>query len=128
MLAQNGNAEQEVRATLNQMIDADLKEDAVTLAPMLTDDFTIIRDNGMVRNKAEVLQGVQEGSTKFEKFQISDVHVRIYGETAVVTFHEDLKGLRAGQAMSGEFREVRVFVKSGGKWRAVLGQRTRIVP
>ena len=79
-----------------------------------------------MRNKAETLQGIKDGSTKFDSFDISDVRVRIYGETAVVTFHETIKGSRAGKDMSGELREVRVFVKRGGNWRAVLAQRTRI--
>ena len=124
--AQGGNAEQEVRGVLKQMIDADLKGDAAMLDRTTTDDYTITRDNGIVRNKAETLQGIKDGSTKFASFEISDIRVRIYGGTAVVTFREAIKGSRAGKDMSGEFREVRVFIKRGGVWRAVLAQRTRI--
>lgn len=125
--AQTGQAEQEVRAVLKQMIDADLEHDAAALDRTTTDDYTITRDNGIVRNKAETLQGIRNGSTKFESFNVSDIRVRIYGQTAVVTFHEAIKGSRAGKDMSGEFREVRVFVKRGSNWRAVLAQRTRII-
>jgi len=125
--AQKGNAEQEVRGVLKQMIDADLKGDAGALDRTTTDDYTITRDNGVVRSKAETLQGIKDGTTKFDSFEVSDVTVRIYGQTAVVRFHEDIKGSRVGKDMSGQFREVRVFVKSAGKWRAVMAQRTRIV-
>jgi ketosteroid isomerase-like protein len=125
-LAQNGKSEQEVREVLKQMIDADLHGDAAALDRTTTEDYTITRDNGAVRSRAETLQGIKDGSTKFESFNYSDVQVRIYGETAVVTFREAIKGSRAGKDMSGEFREVRVFVKRGGSWRAVLAQRTRI--
>jgi hypothetical protein len=125
-LAQNGKAEQEVREVLNQMIGADLHGDAAALDRTTTEDYTITRDNGVVRSRAETLQGIKDGSTKFESFDYSDVQVRIYGGTAVVTFREAIKGSRAGKDMSGEFREVRVFVKRGGSWRAVMAQRTRI--
>ena len=125
-LAQGGNAEQEVRGVLKQMIDADLKGDAAVLDRTTTDDYTITRDNGVVRTKAETLQGIGDGSTKFESFDVSDIRVRIYGETAVVTFQGAIKGSRAGKDMSGQFREVRVFIKRGGNWLAVLAQRTRI--
>jgi ketosteroid isomerase-like protein len=125
--AQSGNGEQEVRGVLKEMIDADLKGDADALDRTTTDDYTITRDNGIVRSKAETLQGIKDGTTKFDSFELSDVRVRIYGATAVVTFHGDIKGSRAGKDMSGQFREVRVFVKRGGKWRAVMAQRTRIV-
>ncbi len=126
VLAQSDNADQEVRAVLKQMIDADLKGDAAALDRTTTDDYTITRDNGVVRNKAETLQGIRDGNTRFESFDVSDIRVRIYGETAVVTFHEAIKGSRAGQDMSGQFREIRVFIKRNGNWRAVLAQRTRI--
>ena len=100
--------------------------DAAALDRTTTEDYTITRDNGAVRSRTETLQGIKDGSTKFESFDYSDVQVRIYGETAVVTFREAIKGSRAGKDMSGQFREVRVFVKRGGSWRAVLAQRTRI--
>jgi hypothetical protein len=125
-LAQGGKAEQEVREVLKQMIDADLKGDAGALDRTTTEDYTITRDNGVVRTKAETLQGIKDGTTKFDSFVVSDVLVRVYGETAVVTFHGDIHGSRAGKDMSGQFREVRVFVKRGGAWRAVMAQRTRI--
>ena|SRR5271165_2619103 len=124
--AQAGKAEQEVREVLKQMIDADLKGDAGALDRTTTDDYTITRDNGVVRTKAETLQGIKDGTTKFDSFVVSDVLVRVYGEAAVVTFHGDIHGSRAGKDMSGQFREVRVFVKRGGAWRAVMAQRTRI--
>jgi ketosteroid isomerase-like protein len=103
-----------------------LHGDAAALDRTTTEDYTITRDNGAVRSRTETLQGIKDGSTKFESFDYSDVQVRIYGETAVVTFREAIKGSRAGKDMSGQFREVRVFVKRGGSWRAVLAQRTRI--
>jgi ketosteroid isomerase-like protein len=126
LLAQTGSAVQQVRAVLQEMIQADLDGDAAALDRTTTDDYTITRDNGVVRTKAETLQGIKDRTTKFDSFDASDIRVRIYGDTAVVTFHEDIKGSRAGKDMSGQFREVRVFVKQGRNWRAVLAQRTRI--
>jgi ketosteroid isomerase-like protein len=134
--AQAGAAEKAVREVLRQMIDADLKDDAAELDRTLAEDYVIIRDNGVVRSRAETLDGIRTHATKFEAFKLSDVQVRLYGDTAVVTFHADIKGSRAGKDMSGAFRETRVFVKRdeakrdgasrGGAWRAVLAQRTRI--
>lgn len=124
--AQSRQAEQPVREVLREMIDADLKDDAAELDRTLAEDYVIIRDNGVVRSRAETLEGIKNGSTKFETFELSDVRVRLYGSTAVVTFHGSITGSRAGKDMSGQFREVRVFVNRAGTWRAVLAQRTRI--
>jgi type V secretory pathway adhesin AidA len=126
LTAQGGDAEQEVRTVLKQMIDADLKVDAAALQETLTYDFNIVTENGIARNRAETLDGIRSGSTKFESFDAADVQVRIYGDTALVTFVETIKGSRAGKNMSGQFREVRVFVRGDRNWRAVLAQRTRI--
>lgn len=118
--------EKAVREVLRQMIDADLKDDAAELDRTLAPDYVIVRDNGVVRSRTETLEGIKSGATKFTGFDLSDVQVRFYGDTAVVTFHADIRGSRAGKDMSGQFREVRVFVSRGGKWQAVLAQRTRI--
>jgi type V secretory pathway adhesin AidA len=97
LTAQGGDAEQEVRTVLKQMIDADLKGDAAALQETLTDDFSIVTENGIARNRAETLDGIRSGSTKFESFDAADVQVRIYGDTALVTFVETIKGSRAGK-------------------------------
>jgi ketosteroid isomerase-like protein len=125
-LAAQTEKEKAVREVLRQMIDADLKDDAAELDRTLAPDYVIVRDNGLVRSRAETLEGIKSGATKFTAFNLSDVQVRFYGDTAVVTFHADIHGSRAGKDMSGEFREVRVFVNHGGAWQAVLAQRTRI--
>ena len=57
---------------------------------------------------------------------MSDLKIRIYGETALVTFGVAIKGTRSGKVFGGRFREVRVFVKRNGQWRAVFLQRTAI--
>lgn len=124
-LAAQADREKAVREVLRQMIDADLKDDAAELDRTLAPDYVIIRDNGVVRSRAETLAGIRTHSTKFDAFELSDVQVRFYGDTAVVTFHANIHGSRAGKDMSGQFRETRVFVNRDG-WRAVLAQRTRI--
>lgn len=125
-LAAQADKEKAVREVLRQMIDADLKDDAAELDRTLAPDYVIIRDNGVVRSRAETLDGIKTHSTKFEAFDLSDVLVRLYSDTAVVTFHANIHGSRAGKDMSGQFRETRIFVNRGGAWRAVLAQRTRI--
>ena len=125
-VAAQSDKEKAVREVLRQMIDADLKDDAAELDRTLAPDYVIIRDNGVVRSRAETLAGIKSHATKFDAFELSDVQVRLYGDTAVVTFHADIKGSRGEKVMSGQFREVRVFVNRDGAWKAVLAQRTRI--
>ena len=123
---QGVNDEQAVRAVFKEMVDADLTGNADELERNTREDFTVTRDNGVVRSRAETLDGIRSGATKFSRFDVSDLRVRVYGETALVTFTVAIKGSRAGQEFSGRFREVRLFVKRDGKWKAEFLQRTAI--
>lgn len=126
MLAQGGNAEQEIRAAFDQIRNAVLKGDADAFAKFTADDYTSIGADGKVLSKAEVLDGFRTGKVKYESIDTSDVRVRVYGDTAVVTDTSSIKARRGDQDMSGQYRSVRVYVKRGGKWQQVLLQRTRI--
>jgi len=53
--------------------------------------------------------------------------VRVYGETAVVTYRSTDKGMYKDMDISGQYRWTDVFVKQGGQWRIVSTQGTPIV-
>jgi ketosteroid isomerase-like protein len=130
MLAQGSKAEQEVRAVLAEMQQALLKSgaEAAALDKYLADDFTLILSNGVALTKAENLEGFRSGKTGYQKFDFSDVKVRLYGNTAVVTGIVKNIGEQAGvkNTTGSPSRFTRVFVKRDGIWKQVLNQNTRI--
>ena len=81
---------------------------------------------GVVQTKAQRLAEIQSGDRKLELFSITDVQVRVYGDTAVVMSRAMLKGQRQGQDISGQFRGIDVYVKKQGSWQVVAAQATRI--
>jgi ketosteroid isomerase-like protein len=131
MLAQqNSKAEKEVRAILDEIQQAVLKggvEAAATLDKYNADDFTLIQGNGAVQTKAQNLEGYRSGKTGFQKMDLSDVKVRVYGNTAVVTGIEKYIGEQAGvKSTDKPARFTRVLVKRDGTWKQVLKQSTNI--
>jgi uncharacterized protein (TIGR02246 family) len=126
MLAQGGNAEQEIRAVMDQIRNATLKGDAEAFGKCTADDYTSIGADGKVLSKAEVLDGLRTAKFKYESIDTSGIQVRLYGDTAVVTDTSSIKAHRGDLDMSGQYRTARVFVKRGGKWQQVLAQRTKI--
>jgi len=64
---------------------------------MTPDDYTFITLRGELRTKSDILKGFASGSFKYESRQISDLNVRVYRDTAVVTGHSVQKGLRIGR-------------------------------
>lgn len=57
---------------------------------------------------------------------MSDLTVRIYGDTAVVTGSSSQKGQENGKDYSGDYRFTRVYVKQGEAWKTVALQATLI--
>jgi len=125
-LAQGGNAEQEIRAVFDQINDALLKGDAAAWGKLAADDSTSIGADGKVLNKAEIVDAIRAGKIKYESIDTSDIKIRVYGDTAVLTDTSSIKARRGDLDMSGQYRNVRVFVKRSGKWQQVLAQRTKI--
>jgi hypothetical protein len=132
MLAQQSKAEQEVRAILAQTEQANLKggaEAAAAFDKLFADEYTRIPPSGAALTKADIVNGFRTGKISYQKFDLSDVKVRIYGNTAVVTGIVKSVAEQAGiKSTSNPARFTRVFVKRDGIWKQVLNQSTRITP
>jgi ketosteroid isomerase-like protein len=100
--------------------------DAAALDRMTSDDYTFITLRGELRTKSEIVQGFRSGSFHYESRQISDLKVRVYGDTAVVTGRSIQKGMENGKDYSGDYRFTRVYVKQNGHWLSVALQTTLI--
>jgi ketosteroid isomerase-like protein len=125
--ASSGSAEQVVRRLHNELVQAQLKGDAVALDRIWADDHTFTNPLGVVQTKAERLGEIKSGDRRLEFFSVADVQVRVYGNTAVVTSHATLKGQRQGHDFSGQYRGIDVYVNNRGQWQVVAAQATRIV-
>jgi len=100
MLAQqNSKAEKEIRTVMAELEQANLKggaEAAALLDKLIADDFTRIPPNGTALTKAEIMDGWRSGKIKVASLEVSDIKVRIYGHTAVVTGIETSKAAMMG--------------------------------
>jgi hypothetical protein len=133
---QDLGAEREIRELEAQLSRAVVVGDRAFFERVLAADFTHTSHSGkfktrgewMAENKFENRQGKpQPGKTTYEAFEVDDLAVRIYGETAVVTGRSTPKGQNAkGEPIRGHYRFLRVWVKRGGLWQAVAFEGTRI--
>jgi uncharacterized protein (TIGR02246 family) len=120
--------EKEIRALEDERNRAILNGDAALLERMTSDDYTFITLRGELRTKAEIVNGFKSGSFKYEARTISDLKVRVYGDTAIVTGRSSQRGKENGKDYSGDYRFTRVYVKQGGRWLTVALQTTLINP
>jgi ketosteroid isomerase-like protein len=87
------------------------------LASLLSDDFVITIEDGSVFSKAGYITHSADPSTHVQVAELSDLKVRIHGDTAVVTgaYHE--KGESNGKPYEYRDRLTDVWMKVGGKWQ-----------
>jgi ketosteroid isomerase-like protein len=64
----------------------------------------------------------------FDSMEASDTHVRVSGDTGVVTGVSTVKGKYKNQDISGKYRFTDTFVRQGGRWMILASQITRVAP
>jgi ketosteroid isomerase-like protein len=114
-----GSVEQQIQDMLEQRRQAALKADVAFVDANTADDYVRISPSGQLMTKAELLEAMKNGSTKYQSIEQKDIKIQIYGNTAVTTAVADLKGTNQGQDVSGSYRISQVFVYRSGKWLAV---------
>jgi len=105
-----------------------VKADVATLEGMTADDYMLINANGQMSDKATTMNDIKTGVIKLTANEVSDMKVRVYGDTAVVTGKSSAKGTIRGRELKGPVMFTRVYVKKNGKWLSVAFQQTPIVP
>jgi len=107
-----------------QSKEASLRRDAEFSLRTLADDYVAITPLGQVTTKDETISARRSGQLRYEAMNITDMVVRLYGDTAVVTARADVKGHQLGEDFSGPYRYTRVWVRRNGHWQAVSYQAT----
>jgi ketosteroid isomerase-like protein len=89
------------------------------LSSLLAEDFVITIEDGSVYSKAGYISHSADVSTRVHVAELSELKVRMHGDTAIVTgaYHE--KGESNGKAYEYHDRLTDVWMKVGGKWQVV---------
>jgi ketosteroid isomerase-like protein len=89
------------------------------LSALLADDFVITIEDGSIFSKAGYISHTADSSTKVHVAEMTDLKVRMHGDTAVVTgaYHE--KGESNGKSYEYHDRLTDVWMKVSGKWQVV---------
>jgi ketosteroid isomerase-like protein len=107
-----------------QAKEASLHRDPDFPLRTLADDYVAITPLGQVKTKQETLSARRSGQLRYESMNVTDMVVRLYGDTAVVTARADVKGHQLGEDFSGPYRYTRVWVRRNGHWQTVSYQAT----
>ncbi len=118
-------------STIREIIDmerqakeASLHRDADFSQRTLAEDYVAITPLGQVTTKQDTVSARKSGQLRYQTIDVSDMVVRVYGDTAVVTARADVKGHQLGEDFSGPYRYTRIWVRRAGHWQAVSYQAT----
>ena len=109
----------------NEFARAVASNDVDALDGILADDWIIIDPDGSIIDKARFLGVIKSGALSHESMESTDLRVRLYGNTAVVTGLTTTKGKFMGQDFAFCERATDIFVKQTDRWQCVLTQLTR---
>ena len=103
-----------------------LEDDAAFLQKPFADEYLSTGSSGATYSKAQDLANVTSEGTSLTSFALTDLKVRVYGDTAVVTGLNTTKSTFKGKDDSGAYRFTDVFVKRDGRWQVVATQGTLV--
>lgn len=126
--AQGASVEEQIKKMERDRAAAVVKGDVAMLEGLTADDYTLINANGQVSDKATTMNNIKTGNIKLTANEVSDLKVRVYGDTAVVIGKSSAKGTIGGRELKGPVMFTRVYVKKNGQWQSVAFQQTPIVP
>lgn len=116
-------------ATLDARYQAAVKNnDASTMGLILADDFTLVTGRGKTFSKNDLLKEARDKTTIYEKQDELEQHVRVWGDTAVVTALLWIKGTSEGKPIERKLWFSDTYVKTKNGWRYVFGQASLPLP
>jgi ketosteroid isomerase-like protein len=116
-------------ADLDAQYQRAVKEnDAATMDRILADDFVLVNGRGRAATKADLLREARSKSITYEKQDELEQHVRIWGDTAVVTALLWLKGTQDGKPFDYKLWFSDTYVRTPSGWKYVMGQASLPLP
>ena len=100
-----------------------VKQDAARLQRFLADDLQYAHAGGQKQNKEQYIAAVLKGPPRYESFTFTDLNIRFYGKTAVLTGYCDVKMIGRD---SFRVRTLQVYVENSGQWQMAAHQSTRM--
>ncbi len=91
-----------------------------------SDDFLWTSPAGSNVDKTKFVNSVETSDIKYSSFVVSDIRVRVFQQTAVVTCLWSARGSSNGGSFSRQSRVITVYVYGQRGWQVVASQETQL--
>ena len=117
--ASDRDREAEVLAVEHAWTDAIVHNDVAALDAILAPDYKLTDGTGKVTTKSDSLAGMRERPPTFDAYDTSELQIRVWGDTAVVTGRSVMRGRGEKGPFMHDFTFTDTLTRIDGRWRAV---------
>lgn len=112
-----------VLAAEQRWVDAVIHGDGTALEKLMASDILYTHSSAMTQSRAEFIKAATSGSTKYTGIDFSDVVVRQFGRTVIVTHKGVFKTVQNGET---HLFVTEVWAEQNGEWQMVSRQATKL--
>ena len=108
-----GSSEAQVELFVANWVETERRADTTALLATLTEDFVGVGPRGFMLDKNAWLERYTTGALHHEIFDLDEMRVRLYSDSAIVTGRLVIKSKHQGRAIQGIFRVSLMVVREG---------------
>jgi hypothetical protein len=113
---------QELMTLEKENIHARMQHNSTFVRRVYSDDFTGTLPTGEMVDRNALASVVQTSSAIYSTFLVTDIHIRIFEATSVVTCTWTARGTEAGRKFDRQYRVLHVYLNGVGGWKVVASQ------
>ncbi len=127
MAARAGEPKPEIKAAVlaaeQKWVNALIHGDAAVLDKLMASDISYTHSSAATQTKAEFIHAATSGATKYTAIDFSDVVVRQYGRTVIITHKAVFKNVQNGES---HLFVTEVWAEQDRAWQMVSRQATKL--
>ena len=121
----SAEVEQELRKLDEEWHQAHIRRDADALRKLIPSEATFA-SGGALLTGDEYVKDFAESETRFESVEVGAFRARAFGDAAVTTAVDTIKGRSREGAFDEQFRRTATYVRRDGRWQLVALHVSRV--
>jgi ketosteroid isomerase-like protein len=121
----SAEVEQEIRRLDEEWHQAHIRRDAEALRKLIPAEATFASGGALLTGE-EYVKDFEGDETRFESVEVGGLRTRVFGDAAVATAVDTIRGRSRGGAFEEQFRRTSTYVRRDGRWQLVALHVSRL--
>jgi|SRR5271155_675680 len=120
-------SKEEVRASFEEFLQALKSSETSSVERLYADDYLLVRPNGEILTKEQILTDLRQHSMRFISFDVSDVLIRTKGSVGILTAEVRSVAVRDGVELRAHAMQVAILSKENERITISHFQSTTVI-